>query len=181
MLGSADQLLLDPKQYGVKSSQYCLCPGDLRDPAAMQAALEDHKIDPTVPTYVLFECVLVYMEPEESSALLAHLSSWLQQAMVVIYEQIRPDDAFGRQMVSNLLARGAPLRGLPSTPTLVAHEQRLSTCGWPQAWAIDMDTIYSKHLPPEDKKRIERLEMFDEFEEWHMIQEHYCVACGSNS
>lgn len=22
------------------------------------------------------------------------------------------------------------------------------------------------------------LEIFDEFEEWHLIQQHYCVACG---
>jgi hypothetical protein len=26
------------------------------------------------------------------------------------------------------------------------------------------------HLDPEDKARVERLEVFDEFEEWHMIQ-----------
>ncbi|RVW32332.1 hypothetical protein CK203_078925 [Vitis vinifera] len=28
--------------------------------------------------------------------------------------------------------------------------------------------------------RIERLELFDEFEEWHMMQEHYCVAYAIN-
>ncbi len=27
-------------------------------------------------------------------------------------------------------------------------------------------------------RRIERLELFDEFEEWHLIQGHYCVCVG---
>lgn len=24
------------------------------------------------------------------------------------------------------------------------------------------------------------MELFDEFEEWHMMQEHYCVVCAVN-
>ncbi|KAL6008434.1 hypothetical protein ACLOJK_033944 [Asimina triloba] len=28
--------------------------------------------------------------------------------------------------------------------------------------------------------KIERLELFDEFEEWHMMQEHYCVVYAIN-
>ena len=29
-----------------------------------------------------------------------------------------------------------------------------------------------------DVRRIERLEIFDELEEWHLIQAHYCIAWG---
>jgi tRNA wybutosine-synthesizing protein 4 len=43
-----------------------------------------------------------------------------------------------------------------------------------------MDTVYRSHLDPGDKARIERLEIFDEFEEWHMIQEHYAITIGIN-
>ena len=42
--------------------------------------------------------------------------------------------------------------------------------GWNQASSVDMDEIYRLHLDKADKARVERLEIFDEFEEWHMIQ-----------
>jgi hypothetical protein len=43
-----------------------------------------------------------------------------------------------------------------------------------------MDCVYRDALDPLDKARCERLELFDEFEEWHLIQEHYCIALGRN-
>ena len=42
--------------------------------------------------------------------------------------------------------------------------------GWGAARSLDMDTIYQRHLDAAEKARAERLEVFDEFEEWHMIQ-----------
>jgi len=48
----------------------------------------------------------------------------------------------------------------------------MRTGGWADAKSLDMDTIYKLHLDPVDRARVERLEMFDEFEEWHMIQVH---------
>jgi hypothetical protein len=30
-----------------------------------------------------------------------------------------------------------------------------------------------------DVRRVERLEIFDEMEEWHLIQAHYCIAWGA--
>lgn len=58
--------------------------------------------------------------------------------------QIKPDDAFGRQMCSNLESRGCPLLGLHATPTLEAHVQRMVSNGWSTASCHDMDTIYKR-------------------------------------
>ncbi len=56
----------------------------------------------------------------------------------------------------------------------------MTSNAWSSASCTDMDTIYKAHLDPADKKRIEALEMFDEFEEWVMIQEHYCITVAVN-
>ena len=63
----------------------------------LQAGLQPH-----LPTMVLAECVLVYMEPAHSASLIQCLGAMLPTAACVVYEQIRPEDAFGRQMLLNL-------------------------------------------------------------------------------
>ncbi|KMZ64291.1 hypothetical protein ZOSMA_377G00020 [Zostera marina] len=43
-----------------------------------------------------------------------------------------------------------------------------------------MRKLYSDFIDVGERQRIERLELFDEFEEWYMMQEHYCVAYAVN-
>lgn len=95
-----------------------------------------------------------------------------------MYEQIGPDSPFGQQMRRNLEARGAPLYGLAETPTLAAHEARLARCGFERTGAADLKRVYERHLDPAERRRVEGLEMFDEFEEWHLIMAHYAIAFG---
>ncbi|GAX79303.1 hypothetical protein CEUSTIGMA_g6744.t1 [Chlamydomonas eustigma] len=163
------------------SSCYSILPVDLKDLTALEAATQRAGLDPDLPTYILSECVLVYMEPSDSAAVIKWLAGHFKTAALVVYEQIKPDDAFGQQMCSNLESRGCPLRGIISTPTLEAHCQRMRIGGWSDAKSHDMDTIYKLYLDPVDRARMERLEIFDEFEEWHMIQEHYSITIGMNN
>lgn len=58
-----------------------------------------------------------------------------------------------------LQSRGCPLKGLPATPTLEAHQQRFLTNGWEEASALDLDTIYKDHLDPLDKRRYDLIFM----------------------
>ena len=74
----------------IHTANYSLLPVDLRDLGALQASLESAGFQPTIPTYVLAECVLVYMEPHESTALLKHLGQQLPSAVCVVYEQVLP-------------------------------------------------------------------------------------------
>jgi len=39
-----------------------------------------------------------------------------------------------------------------------------------------MTTVYNSRLNQTEKQRIERIEMFDEFEEWLLLQGHYCLV-----
>jgi tRNA wybutosine-synthesizing protein 4 len=47
-----------------------------------------------------------------------------------------------------------------------------------EAECYSMNDIYNKKLDKAEKLRIEKLEIFDEFEEWEMLQKHYCLCLG---
>lgn len=72
-------------------------------------------LDPNVDTLILAECVLAYLSPESSIAMLEQLSSILNRPFAVCYEMCvagddqvetssipAPPSKFGRVMLSNL-------------------------------------------------------------------------------
>ena len=47
---------------------------------------------------------------------------------------------------------------------------------------IGMNTLYRDKLNGEgEKTRIEKIELFDEFEEWDLLQNHYCICLATRS
>ncbi|CAK9253738.1 unnamed protein product [Sphagnum jensenii] len=187
MLIAAKELLLtklglEPKisivEGEIISEHYRLLPADLRDLKDLDRVFLQATLDPKQPTLIIAECVLIYLEPHVSRAVVKWAADKFETAAFVIYEQIHPNDAFGQQMLRNLESRGCPLLGLHDTPTLESKEKRFTELGWQSAAALDMDSIYNQQVDPLDRRRIEQLEIFDEFEEWNIMQEHYCVAYG---
>ena len=79
---------ISPEQGCVLSPRYCLLPADLRRLSSLQEVLAAAGLDPAAPTYVLSECVLVYLEPQHSSEVVRWLGSHLQTAAFVVYEQV---------------------------------------------------------------------------------------------
>jgi O-methyltransferase involved in polyketide biosynthesis len=74
----------------IVSEMYCQLPVDLRDIAGVKVALDAVGFDPALPTYVLSECVLIYMEPQYSAAVVRFFGSLLPSAVFVVYEQAGP-------------------------------------------------------------------------------------------
>ena len=50
--------------------------------------------------------------------------------------------------------------------------------GMTEAECFDLHDVYTLKLDPTEKARIEKLEIFDEFEEWELLQSHYCICLG---
>ncbi|XP_045087014.1 leucine carboxyl methyltransferase 1 homolog isoform X1 [Aegilops tauschii subsp. strangulata] len=136
----------------VTSTNYKLFSADIRDIPKLDAVIRMAEMDPSLPTFIIAECVLIYLDPTSTDAIVSWASEKFSSAIFFLYEQIHPDDAFGEQMIRNL----------------------------ERAVARDMLKIYNDFIDSGERRRIERLELFDEFEEWHMMQEHYCVAYGIN-
>ena len=108
----------------LRTPVYNLLPVDLRmPPAASLAPLlsaahahddsDEPMLSPTLPTLLLFECVLAYMDPAASNALIRWFADYFNAAAApdgllggIVYEMFKLNDAFGRVMLNNLKVRG---------------------------------------------------------------------------
>lgn len=77
----------------------------------------------------------------------------MKNTLFALYEQIQPDDAFGKMMIRNLKSRNIDLKGIHAFPDLIHQEKRFLDLGWQNAKAVDINTIHDKYL---DRKEITR-------------------------
>jgi len=174
-----NQILTTPQKNvdgEIISSDYNLIAVDLCDLSLLEQKISQTGINFTLPTLFLSECVLIYIEPIESSNLIRWTTNKFSQCMFIIYEQIKPNDSFGQVMLANLKQRGVPLASIKTYPDLNSQIQRMKDLGYTKAEALDMNAIFNKLLDPTENQRITRVEIFDEFEEWYLIQSHYCIV-----
>ncbi|KAF2807771.1 leucine carboxyl methyltransferase [Mytilinidion resinicola] len=140
-------------------------------------------LNPSTPTLLLSECCLVYLPPTTASDILTtltthHLSPTTPCALV-LYEPVRPHDAFGRTMVSNLKSRNIHLHTLATYPDLASQITRLKTAGFDAGQGgVDTGFVWREWVSEAEKERVGALEMLDEFEELGLLLGHYCVCWG---
>ena len=170
------------------SPKYHIHPVDLRslfpsedpmNPKAKPVAL-DH-VDVTLPTLLISECCLIYLEPAAAEGVLEYFASLFPSSTslgVALYEPINPFDSFGKMMVSNLAARGIVLQTLQKYHSLEIQKTRLRKHGFIGAAAEDVDFLWENWISAKEKERVAALEMVDEVEEWKLLAQHYCVAWG---
>lgn len=174
------------------SPRFNIHPLDLRSLVSQSSStlstLTLPNLDPTVPTLLISECCLCYLDPATTSSVLSFFTGTLIPAptplAIIIYEPIRPYDSFGRTMVSNLASRGIHLQTLKKYYSLQAQRDRLRGAGFVSGQgARDVERIYygegaESWINPDERARIEGLEWLDEVEEWKLLARHYCVTWG---
>lgn len=133
-----------------------------------------------VPTLIISECCLCYLPPEEATSVLQYFTMNLKGPLaMVLYEPIRPFDAFGKTMVSNLASRGIELRTVKRYSSLEAQRERLRLAGLKTGQgARDVHEIWASDswISKGERERIEKIEWLDEVEEWKLLASHYCIA-----
>ncbi|KFH47835.1 Leucine carboxyl methyltransferase-like protein [Hapsidospora chrysogenum ATCC 11550] len=132
-----------------------------------------------IPTLVVSECCLCYLSPSEAQGVLSFFTSRIQRLAAVIYEPIRPADAFGRVMVSNLAARRIRMPTLEAYPEPADQEARLRGAGFDTVRQMTVGDLWRNWVRPEERERVDGLEGLDEVEEWELLAAHYIVVWGS--
>ncbi|KAJ2169886.1 carboxy methyl transferase for protein phosphatase 2A [Coemansia sp. RSA 560] len=164
------------------SAEYSLLGGDLRQfESQVVPKLMARGFDSSEPTLFLSECVLIYLDPQHSDAILNWITANVAHAGILTYEQILPTDRFGQMMIENLRARGLELRGLHAYPTLQSNSQRFLDLGWHSAVAVDLATYHEQLLEPLERERLAKIEFLDEWEEFILLAQHYAFTFAFTS
>ncbi|KAJ7186877.1 S-adenosyl-L-methionine-dependent methyltransferase [Mycena filopes] len=172
---------------GLTSPKYHLLPADLRLPPAdtfgsLLTSDGGAILSPNLPTLLLFECVLVYMEAAASSAVLEWFRDYFAQGSAVlgsiVYEMFGLQDSFGRVMVANLQARHVSLPGAAPYPDVASLPGRYLNLGFTAARALTLKEIRKSYIPPAELQRIAQLELVDEIEELDLVLAHYAITWG---
>jgi [phosphatase 2A protein]-leucine-carboxy methyltransferase len=155
----------------------------LANSAGEEPRPEIPNLDPTVPTLILSEMCLVYLQPSAVqpivSSLITHYLQPTTPSSLILYEPILPQDAFGRTMISNLKTRNIHLHTLTAYPELGDQRARLKGYGFEAAAkAEDTSYIWRHWVSEAEKARVAGLEFLDELEELELLLRHYCIAWG---
>ncbi|KAM9347649.1 tRNA wybutosine-synthesizing protein 4 [Symphorus nematophorus] len=161
------------------SGQYRLLGVDVREESQVESALGAAGLDWAAPSLILSEVVLTYMETQWSDAVISWTAKLLPQSLFVMYEQIHPHDPFGRIMQDHFLKLNSTLHALRQYPDTAAQRHRFLDKGWEQCVCLDMNVFYLGLVPEEERCRVESLEPFDEYEEWHQKCSHYFILTAS--
>lgn len=88
----------------IHSLSYHLIAGDLRNVEELNKKLLAAGIDQELPTMLIAECVLVYIEPNLSSQLIKWAGKLFPTALFLNYEPFNVNDTFGEVMKKNIKA-----------------------------------------------------------------------------
>ncbi|KAH9834099.1 leucine carboxyl methyltransferase [Rhodofomes roseus] len=189
VLGKPEDISVANGGTSLHAPKYHLLAGDLRQPPSELLALLEPHLSPVHPTLLLFECVLVYMSPQASSALIQGFVDHFDNAARtqgghgvlggIVYEMFGLEDSFGKVMKSNLMARNVSLPGADPYPTQASLPTRFLKHGFTMAKALTLRDIRRSYVDPAEQERISHLEMLDEIEELELVLGHYAITWGT--
>lgn len=78
---------------------------DLRNIDEVENKLKQAEVDFTIPTIILAECVLVYIETDNCSRLLSWFSSHFSSALFVNYEQVNLKFQYNKEIKAEIKLR----------------------------------------------------------------------------
>ncbi len=192
----------------IPEAGYMLLPCDLRSLAAEPShgdvrSLLRGFVDTSLPTIILGECVLSYLEPEAIDGVLRWLCQDLlasaPKLSLLSYDialsgklgtNVEPSrqvvSEFGTVMLNNLRTRGLAIPGARASTQPIMHGARLeraiaSATPHDASVSSSVQTLWSawEALSQDTRDWLSRIERLDEVEELELLLSHYCFAEAS--
>ncbi|KAI1278666.1 leucine carboxyl methyltransferase [Xylaria sp. FL0933] len=170
----------------LKSAMYSQIGCDLRNTADIEKALS------TCLGLNLSDCIfmfvaevsITYMETPGADGVIKWASS-LSQAEFCLLEQILPDGPdhpFAKTMLSHFEKLKTPLKSVFEYPHLKAQYTRFSRLGWSH---VETDSLWQvwtndEWISASERRALDLVEPFDEWEEFALFTSHYCVVMARN-
>ncbi|KAK3320988.1 hypothetical protein B0T19DRAFT_478170 [Cercophora scortea] len=171
-----------PSPIVFESDQYVQIGCDLRDLKTLREALETVLGDDVAGCSFLFvaEVSITYMETPAADKVIEFAAS-LGDAEFVLLEQILPEGEkhpFATTMLGHFEKLNTPIKSVNTYPTVVDQLRRFRTRGWNSVlvWTLWKAWADETFLSAADRRKLDEVEPFDEWEEFALFAGHYCVV-----
>ncbi|KAI6345074.1 hypothetical protein MCOR14_008554, partial [Pyricularia oryzae] len=174
---------LDTPPVFLRSSRYVQVGCDLRDIGSLQAALES-LVDIKATSFLFVaEVSITYMETDAADAVIQWAST-LGDSTFCLLEQILPDGPrhpFAQTMIKHFERLNTPLKSIDKYPTQQSQSERFQQRGWSNVhcWTLWQAWADSRFLTAEDRRKLDDVEPFDEWEEFALFGSHYVLLQAS--
>ncbi|KAL1842599.1 hypothetical protein VTJ49DRAFT_4779 [Mycothermus thermophilus] len=168
----------------LESDQYVQIGCDLRDLETLRRGLQVAAGGAFEECQFLFvaEVSITYMETAAADEVI-RFASTVGDAEFVLLEQILPDGPshpFAATMLSHFTKLGTPLKSVDVYPTVDDQRARFVSCGWPAdqvcVWTLWQAWADARFVLPAERMELDKVEPFDEWEEFAIFACHYCVV-----
>ncbi|KAL7624451.1 tRNA methyltransferase ppm2 [Parahypoxylon ruwenzoriense] len=164
----------------LQSDQYIQIGCDLRHTSEIELALSSVVDLPQCEFMFVAEVSITYMETEAADEVVKWAST-LGQAEFCLLEQILPDGddhPFAKTMLNHFEKLKTPLKSVFTYPGLHDQRDRFANRGWP---CVNVDTLWQiwssdQWLSTDERRRLDTIEPFDEWEEFALFASHYCIV-----
>ncbi|KAI1112949.1 leucine carboxyl methyltransferase [Nemania sp. NC0429] len=176
-VGAGEHVLL-------QSDKYSQIGCDLRDTADIQKALSICLGLSDCVFMFVAEVSITYMETSGADRVIKWASS-LGQAEFCLLEQILPDGSdhpFAETMLRHFDKLKTPLKSVHEYPSLEDQNRRFSRLGWLHVKTLSLWQVWinDEWVSASQRRALDLVEPFDEWEEFALFAGHYCVVLARN-
>ncbi|KAH0558416.1 hypothetical protein GP486_004923 [Trichoglossum hirsutum] len=169
----------------LRSDQYLAVGCDLRELEELERTLAAEVDIENCLVLFAAEVSITYMEAGPADALIKWAASFHNSRFCLI-EQLLPDgpeNPFASTMLRHFDKLSTPLRCVHKYPLIKDQQQRFRDAGWPLAIAHDLWKLWGmpEFLTANQRAALNKIEPFDEWEEFALFASHYFLLFASKS